>query len=273
MKRKVILLFLFTCAYAFVFAQGYEPLLRDLPKRTSFDQVQKIVNRYYDSVGQARGTGYKQWKREEWWALRHLAPEGFVEDNIGKNKEALQRISQSSQLNTPGTHGSWVAMGPTSVNNGNDDVGRVVCIAFHPSNANTFYVGTPAGGLWRTTNNGASFVSLTDHLPGLGVASIAIHPTNPNIIYILTGDGNASHRGHYLKEHGTGVYRTTDGGETWQETAMIWDYSSVTFGYKLVMHPSDPNILFAATSSGFWRSFNSGATWTQELATEEITDI
>src|SRR4030095_6745448 len=39
------------------------------------------------------------------------------------------------------------------------------------------------------------------------------------------------------------------------------------------MHPSDPNILFAATSSGFWRSFNSGATWTQELATEKITDI
>ena len=273
MKRKHILLILLALPYHVINAQGYESAVRNLPQKTPFEQLQRIVNRYYDSVGQARGTGYKQWKREEWWALRHLSPDGYVEDNVGKNKEALQRLSQTNQLNSPSTHGLWIPMGPTSVSSGNDDVGRVVCIAFHPTNVNTFFVGTPAGGLWRTTNNGASFAPLTDHLPGLGVASIAINPSNPNIMYILTGDGNASHRGHYLKEHGTGVYRSTDGGETWSETAMIWDYSSVTFGYKLMMHPANPNILFAATSTGFWRSFNSGTTWTQELNTEEITDI
>ena len=254
-------------------AQPYYDRVKNLPPQTPFDIVKTLAESYYDSAGTDKRNGYKQWKRYEWWAERHLNSDGVVEDWVGKQKEALAKMANIIKPNTPGTHGLWTAFGPTSISSGNDDVGRVVCIAFHPTDANTFFIGTPAGGLWKTTNNGTSYTPLTDHLPGLGVASIVIHPTTPNTMYILTGDGNASHRGHYLKEHGTGVYKSTDGGNTWAETGMIWDYSSATFGYKLMMHPNSSSILFAATSTGFWRSFNSGATWTNTFNTAEITDI
>ncbi|MEO5647086.1 MAG: hypothetical protein ABIQ56_01920, partial [Chitinophagaceae bacterium] len=259
-------------------AQPWNDLVKDLPPGTNFKTVQGIVNQYYNNRSHERGSGYKQWKREEWWSRRHLdASETVVDwmDKLREEQRNYKTAQRTTQPLTPGTHALWSSFGPTSIANGNDDVGRVVCMAFHPTNANQWYIGTPAGGLWRTTNNGGSYTSLTDGFPGLGVASIVIHPTTPTTMYILTGDGNASHRGHYLKEAGTGIYKTIDGGDTWTETGMILAYSAATYGYKLMMHPNSTSTLLAATSTGFWRSFNSGTTWTPSasLAGTEITDF
>lgn len=63
-------------------------------------------------------------------------------------------------------------------------------MGFHPTNSNTFWVGTPAGGLWKTTNGGNTWTTNTDNLPVLGVSDIAINPDNPSIMYIATGDGD-----------------------------------------------------------------------------------
>ncbi|HEX5654294.1 MAG TPA: hypothetical protein VFX58_14530 [Chitinophagaceae bacterium] len=254
-------------------AQKYYDLVRNFPANTPFNEVQQVVNNYYNTQpDKGRGSDYKHWKRYEWWASRHLNESGILENAPRRNAEVLASLNGAF---IESTNASWAPVGPTSISNGLDDLGRVVCIAFHPTLANTFYIGTPAGGLWKTTDGGASYTPLSDNLPGLGVASIVIHPASPNTIFILTGDGNASHRGHYMKEHGTGLYKSTDGGITWQETGMSWAYSSITFGYKLMMHPNDPDMLMAATSEGFWRSFDAGSTWTQSasLAGIEITDF
>ena len=65
---------------------------------------------------------------------------------------------------------------------------RINCIAFHPTNANTFFVGVAQGGMWKTTNNVVSWTPLTDNLPITRISDIAINPTNPNEMYISVCD-------------------------------------------------------------------------------------
>ncbi|MES2777454.1 MAG: hypothetical protein V4722_24960 [Bacteroidota bacterium] len=256
-------------------AQKFNELVKDLPPETPFKRVQEVINGYFDKMPQ-KDKEYKQWKRFEWLAQRRLNDKGMLQDVVEWNKKAMAQRAQLA-TNAPNAvnalSNGWTALGPTGNDSTDGNLGRVVCIAFHPTNANTWYVGTPAGGLWRTRDGGTSYTPLSDTLPGLGVASICIHPTNPDIIYILTGDGNAMNRGHYLRERGTGVYKSTNGGTTWTETGMIWAYSSNTYGFKMLMQPGNPNLMLAATSSGIWRSIDAGVSWANTNNAIGFTDI
>src|SRR5690606_31659233 len=113
-------------------------------------------------------------------------------------------------------NGAWIEIGPiakpdngTGQPNGN---GRLNTICFHPTLANTMWVGAPAGGLWKTTDGGLTWSSNTDELATLGVSSILIDPTNANVMYIGTGDRDAG------DAPGLGVYKSTNGGTTWTQT-------------------------------------------------------
>ena len=72
--------------------------------------------------------------------------------------------------------------------------GRVNIIHVDPSNPNTIYLGSPAGGIWKSTNNGTTWTPLTDELPQIGVSGIAVDYSNSNTIYIATGDKDAGER-------------------------------------------------------------------------------
>ena len=136
--------------------------------------------------------------------------------------------------------------------------GRVNVIAFHPTNTSTIFAGTPSGGLWKTTNDGASWFPLTDGIPSLGVSGIAVHNSDGNIIYILTGDGNGSH------SYSTGVLKSTDGGFNWTSTGLVFDVRNLERGFRLIMHPFVSDILIAATTDGIYRTIDGGDTWTRE---------
>ena len=99
----------------------------------------------------------------------------------------------------------WVSIGPRILNNG--DVGRVDCIAVHPSDSNIIYVGATLGGLWKTTDGGQNWIPLTDKLPVMRVGAIALDPKNPDIIYC--GTGSSLFRG------GAGIFKSIDGGTNW----------------------------------------------------------
>ena len=91
--------------------------------------------------------------------------------------------------------------------------GRVTTVTGVPSQPRTFYMGVASGGVFRTTNGGESWEPITDGKIPLGsIGSIAVAETNPDIIYVGTGsDGVRSN-----VSTGRGVYRTNDGGKTWQ---------------------------------------------------------
>ena len=232
------------------------------PDTKDFKTIQKKMEDFYRDKDQGRGTGYKQWKRWEYLNQSRLDKAGQITNYAVRNFQTGIEMSSSSG---PATNfGNWSPLAPTSFVNGNSGynpgLGRVNVIAFHPTQCNTIYAGTPSGGLWRTTDGGTTWTPLTDNLPRIGISGIVVHPTNPNHIYILTGDGDGG------DTYSVGVYESFNGGTTWTPTGLTFGPSSFERGYKLLMHPSNSSILFAVMSSGLWRSTDAGATWSVVIA-------
>src|SRR5215468_4881588 len=91
--------------------------------------------------------------------------------------------------------------------------GRVVAVAGHPTDHGTFYFGGCAGGVWKTTSGGAVWENISDGaFTTSAIGAIAVAPSAPNVLYV--GTGEATIRGNV--SHGDGVYKSSDGGNTWQ---------------------------------------------------------
>ncbi len=187
--------------------------------------------------------------------------------------------------------GSWAEMGPSSLQNCGTGsqvdlcTGRVTAIAIDPNNPNTIYVGGAQGGVWKSTDNGATWVALTDQLTdtSLAVGSIAIAPNGD--IYVGTGEGNNSGDSYY----GSGILKSTDGGNTWTRLAGS-TFGKSTFT-KLIINPIRGTIIAATNSGhtssstvtmnvdpgvplGVYVSSDGGKTWTLTLkAKNEASDL
>ncbi len=250
------------------FAQLRREVLSD-PNEKKFDVIVTELEAYYKDRDKGRGSGYNQFRRWETLHGDRLSPDGKLTNYAARNYAAFKKLKVYTQSNTRATNGYWSFQGPTDYilgsgwNGGN---GRVNCISIHPSNSNIIYVGTPAGGLWRSTNGGSTWSPRTDGIPSLGVSGVAINPNATNTIYILTGDGDGT------QTNSIGVLKTTNGGTTWKETGLSWGDESEVRGYKLLMHPNDPDILFVASSVGIIKTTDGGASW-DTVVTANITDI
>ena len=155
--------------------------------------------------------------------------------------EILKRLPLDGR-SPPAMRGEWEALGPNSSNT--SGAGRLNWIAFHPTDKNTYMVGSPSGGLWFTTTSGQSWSTPTDAIVSLGAAWAAYHPTNPDIIYLATGDGDKS------EAKSIGVLKSLDGGKTWNTTGLTFPISGDTQIHKLIIDPRNPEKLFVATSGG-----------------------
>ena len=163
-------------------------------------------------------------------------------------------------------NGGWYFTGPSSTYLNNPDadllgIGRVDRIAFHPTDPNIIYIGNPSGGVWKTSNGGSGWSCLTNSLPSIGISGIVVDHTNPNTIYVLTGDGDTYLENALVNLAGylrlsAGVFVTHDGGVTWEATGALSGVEYV--GFDLVQHPTDPGMMFAATSDGIYKTTNSG---------------
>jgi hypothetical protein len=275
-KRVIVILLGFSIVALQSYAQDHISLIKSAPRDATFSQVASQVDQYFRNNPEAKGI--KQWERWKWYAERHLDADGKVANITERTMRALQQLNintsefgpLSSATATGRLNGDWNPIGPFAIAApAQNYLGRVNCLAFHPSSTNTIFAGTPGGGLWKSTNNGTSWVPLTDGLPSSGISGIAISPSNGNIMYVLTGDGNGGNQwGYYVKETGCGVYKSIDGGVTWNTTGLSWDQSDIKYGYKLIIHPSNSSILLAATSDGIYRTTDAGVNWTQEIAGE-----
>ena len=164
---------------------------------------------------------------------------------------------------------NWSLIGPTtSIPSGGGGAGRVNFVRFDPTTTNTIYVGSPGGGLWKSTNSGTTWVTQTDALAVIGCTDLAINPTNTLTQYLATGDGEAQ------DTYSIGVLKTTDGGTTWLPSGLTWAVTNGRVISRLLMNPQNSNTLFAATSNGVYRTINAGGAWTQiATAVANIKDI
>ena len=173
-------------------------------------------------------------------------------------------VSVSDPYEKAGATGNtWLNIGPTKADvtkNGSvslnvTDSGRVRSIVTDGSL--TIYVAFAAGGVWKTTNGGTTWTPMTESLGTLSCGSLAIDPSNSSTLYLGLGDP--------FDGTGIGLVKTTDGGANW--SAPVYLGSSTVIPQVLVA-PSAPNVVLAATDKGLFRSTDSGASFSQvSLAT------
>ncbi len=188
---------------------------------------------------------------------------------------ALSEYQKFQNSNPPSKATSnWTFIGPTHPSgytpNGSyqspGGSGRINCIAIDPSNANTIWIGTPAGGVWKSTDGGATWSIKNAGLESLGVSSIVINYNNPNIVYIGTGDRDAG------DSRSIGIYKSTDGGSTWAATSVTFSVSQGARCSKIIMHPTDPNIMIASFNGVVYKTTDGFATKSTVLS-ETIWDM
>lgn len=247
-------------------AQPWVENLQNEQDKNNFYSIQSSFNQYWEGKEIEKGKGFKPYKRWEWYWENRVNEDGtFPEAGITeRNWQTYLRNNEANnnRMNTA----NWTSLGPTTTPGGYNGLGRINCVAFHPTNTNIIWVGSPGGGLWKTTNGGTTWSTVTDMLPVLGVSSIVIHPTNPDIMYIATGDGNAS------DTYSIGVLKSIDGGNTWSTTGLNWTVNQNRVIRRLIMDPDDVNTLMIASSNGIHRTTNAGATWSS-VQTGSFFDI
>lgn len=210
------------------------------------------------------------------WMLRDRAyPFGELDRNpvFIARQSSLFRSSPSalSSLAVP----AWRSIGPfgfqTSGYYGSSpqaDGGRISSIAIDPRTPSTIYAGSASGGVWRTSNGGASWTSLTDGMCSLTTGAIAIDPVDPNIVYVGTGEPTQS--------SGCGLLRTFDAGASWTEingggVLAPTNGTRANQAYRIAIDRTSAGsrsstIVLYAASNGLHRSTNSGTTWSTVLS-------
>ncbi len=199
------------------------------------------------SSGEFRDGDFVKYQR--WLAFwkNHLNADGTLGDYTDRSQEQA-RGDRSVTCENSDILVEW-----TNLNyNGNMglqiDQGRTSSIAFHPTDAATYYVGAAFGGLWKTTDGGLSYVNLNDNLPLAAVASIIIDPLNPDHIAVALSDIV------WYGPSGIGVFVSNDGGLTFDPGAFATSLSDNIRIYYMDQNPTNGNEVIVATSDGIFKT-------------------
>ncbi|NJN92681.1 MAG: DUF11 domain-containing protein [Anaerolineales bacterium] len=189
---------------------------------------------------------------------------GFIPpDGLSQATQQVKSMSAAQGQIAPFGAGisrtQWNWLGPGNIG------GRVRSLLIHPTNPNLMWLGSVSGGIWRTTDGGASWQPVDDFMANLAVSTLAMHPANPNIIYAGTGEGFYNFDGI----QGAGVFKSVDGGVTWAQLAATatsaWYYVN-----RLAIAPNNEQVLLAATGSGLYRTTTGGVAWSLVNGTEML---
>ncbi|MCK6640778.1 MAG: T9SS type A sorting domain-containing protein [Bacteroidia bacterium] len=243
----------------------------------TFREVQSQYAQWKDTADLQHTKGWKAFKRWEMEVAMHTDGSG----EPGDASEYFTAATESARQRQPSdpnqvAFNAWYPVGPDYIpanltgymENG---IGRINCIAFHPTDVNTYYIGVAQGGMWKTTNNGATWTPMTDQLPITRISDIAIDPNDPDsTMYISVCDFEYIGFGLFLNgrkrntHYGVGVYKTTDAGQTWQSTGLTFNMTDedASLICKIIVNPSNSNEVLACGVSGMYRSTDAGATWT-----------
>ncbi|MGH7471108.1 MAG: VPS10 domain-containing protein [Longimicrobiales bacterium] len=161
---------------------------------------------------------------------------------------------------------SWRSIGPANMG------GRVTAIHGVPGDPKTFYVGGADGGIWKTTNGGITFTGIFENQPTYSIGAITLAPSDPNVIWVGTGEGDPRNSASF----GDGVYRSTDGGETWTQLGLA-DSEKIK---RIVVDPRNPDVAYVCAlghewggneERGVFHTTDAGKTWKKVLYIDRMT--
>jgi photosystem II stability/assembly factor-like uncharacterized protein len=150
--------------------------------------------------------------------------------------------------------------------------GRVTAVAGIPGNPAIYYMGTPGGGVWKTTDGGDVWQPIFDDQRVASIGAVAIAPSNPNVLYVGTGE----------QTRGNGIYKSTDAGATWTHVGL----EKTNYITSILIDPRNPDIVLVGAlgypilgfvtepaERGIYRTTNGGQTWQRVLVKEELDGV
>lgn len=156
------------------------------------------------------------------------------------------------------------AIGPANM------MGRTTDIEGVPGDPNIVYVGSAAGGLWKTSNGGTTWNAIFEDQPTLSIGDFALEPGNPDVVYVGTGEANTRNSVSF----GRGVFKTTDGGKSWRHLGLA-DTRHIA---RVMVSPADARTIFVCAvghasgpnaERGVFVSRDAGATWSKTLFVDD----
>ena len=196
----------------------------------------------------ARSRAIRQLEQQEQFLRRLQAESKRLAAKTGKGASLVLSIP------------TWTPLGPAPIPNGQTDPlfvnelpvsGRVTAIAVDPADANTLYVGTAQGGLYRTQNGGATWTPLMDSALSLAIGAITIDPLNHDVVFVGTGEGNFSDSffgvGLYIIRGATQASPTLSGPFNSNGTSDVFTGRSIT---QILVNPSNDSNILVSTATG-----------------------
>ncbi|MBI4865912.1 MAG: hypothetical protein HY816_03075 [Candidatus Wallbacteria bacterium] len=176
-------------------------------------------------------------------------PPGLARPLKGVAKSGGIQTWSGSSTSTVGGVNGWTSIGPGNIG------GRTRGLVVQPDGV--LYAAGVAGGVWKSTDSGATWRVLDDFMANLSVCSLVQDPANANVLYAGTGEGYFN--GDATR--GDGIFKTTDAGATWTQLASTRANASFRYVNRLAVSPQNSQRLYAATRAGVFRSTDSGSTW------------
>ena len=206
----------------------------------------------------------------DWFYRQRAFPTGKINPtayvNAWRTRERMER--DDIALRSDFARLEWELAGPTNIG------GRITDIEMYPDDQQTIFAGAASGGIFKSVDTGLTWRPIFDDVPNLSIGDIALAPSNKNIMYVGTGEPNAG--GGSLAYDGLGVYRSDNGGESWQSAGL---QLAGSIG-KVIVHPNEPERVYVAAmgelfgnspNRGVFRTTNGGRDWEKVLFVNDST--
>ncbi len=270
-------------------AQQWQENLPQKSEAYTFYDYQKAFNAYWEPFQVASGyyfdannvkhkaPGWKQFKRWEYYWSNRVDPKTGAFPVVNR-VDLLRELNKDMAAQARGKNsGSWTSLGPSSSSGGYAGLGRINVVGFRTGDANTYYVGTPSGGLWKTINDGGSWTPLTDNTQAMGISDIIVingSSHSSDTIFIGTGDKNggslATLNGQQAADNnGVGVMKSYDGGSSWSTTGLTFKASEGNRVSRMMLDPKNSRVMVVSVIGIYsnvgqvYKSSDRGNTFTQ----------
>ncbi|MDM7914743.1 MAG: glycosyl hydrolase [Candidatus Eisenbacteria bacterium] len=219
-------------------------------------------------ISQRAGDALAPKSPNPWFFLERAYPFGRIPHDVWVEAQIEARRLRDEARAFGKDRGTWTFRGPTNI------AGRVTDLAVHPSNPAIVYMGAAEGGVLRTTDSGQHWTPLFDEESCISVGAVALDPLTPATVYAGTGEVNPG--GGSVAYGGSGIFRSTDSGDTWQGIGLE---GSGSIG-RIRIDPTDPRRMYVAAMGNLWstseergvfRTTDGGTTWERVLFVSDST--
>ena len=256
--RELLIIFIIG-VFNFSFSQEWKNMADDI-NINLYDVVAEAEIYFKDVDKSKKGSGWKAYQRWLYENEPKFYPSG-IRNNVKSDfvaKEYKEFISKNNIQNKYNFDNGWEELGPYYIEEVTGHyavgLGRIESFYVDLNNENRIFLGSRSGGFWKTLDGGQSWENTTDFLFASGVNTIAVSPENPQrvLINVRNSYNGTTH----------GIYESIDGGDTWEITN--FNPENLNWGglgtnnriYKIMYHPSIPDLAFVGTSEGLFRSNN-----------------